>query len=186
MKGLRGQQGGYPLGPLDGGNAVARQVLLDADIDRIIFATKSIQIKMIQWYRALVLVDEGKCRTVDGPGYMQAAGQPLDEAGLARPEVAMKRDHGTPGKGFRPFRRPSLGFLRAVAHDGRGAGHGGILTDRPDFPIPGKPRPVFFHALELFLVYIAGLTPYKSPHNNKGTNQRRAFMKAWKRYGKRR
>jgi hypothetical protein len=99
--GPRGQERQQLVGPLDHRHAVAVQHLLDAQIDELDEAPGAVRIEVIDRVPAAVLVDQHEGRARHVRGHTEAAGEPLQEAGLARAELAGAR-HDRPRRETRP------------------------------------------------------------------------------------
>jgi hypothetical protein len=88
-----GQGRGHPVGPLHEHHRVGREHVLQAQVLQLQGAAEPVGVDVVDGRVAVVLADQHEGGGQDRPLDPEGGGRPLDQPGLARPEVAGQPDH---------------------------------------------------------------------------------------------
>src|SRR5581483_6726151 len=116
--GVRGEQRHELVGPLDDGDAVAVEQLLEPQVDQLGEAAGTVRVEVVDRQAAAVVVDQHEGRARHVPGDPEAARQSLQEARLPGAQLSGARDHRTGPEAGAQRLADRLGRRRVTRHEG--------------------------------------------------------------------
>ena len=130
---------GHALGPLDRGDAVAVNTVVQTESERLVRIADPVKVDVVQPHAvAAVLVDQRKRRAADRAPDAHRASEPLHETRLAGAEIAVQGQHGAGLQRLQQVLRDPVGFLRTARDDFLFRVHG-TRSKVQVLKSPGKP-----------------------------------------------